>query len=373
MACDSKSKTRQSVEILPSKAIHIRSSDISDKDTGILELDSYIILSNKELFGEMRRMIIDEDRIYILDQHLHQNLTKILCFDMKGNLRYKIDNRGAGPREFGNLVDFGLNKVTGQLVAFDNVKMRLFFYDLKTGRYQTDFSIHERLAPTEMGILSDDFFFKNIDNNRFSIQQQQRYFLLYSQDGINVDRMFLPHDAVAEYAFDMPSFFYNDNQRLFFIKPFDNMVYQLLPEEIHSLYQINLPNPLPMRRIEEKMSHFEVIRSSFSHSISNIFQADNILHFTFAKDGFINFVFYDLSINKLLQCSKGFLANPQESLPLRGRSIDGVYNDKFFSYIPMLGIEYFRERHSEFFPSELLKLDENGNGVIIFYTFVGAK
>ena len=59
------------------------------------DLDSIVVLSAQSLVGEIQRTLVADDRIFILD-----NLPKITCFDMQGNLVYEINTPGGGPEEF---------------------------------------------------------------------------------------------------------------------------------------------------------------------------------------------------------------------------------------------------------------------------------
>lgn len=361
--CNNKPKSGQPAEPLPFKSISLQTSDISEDDIqGMLKMDSYITLSNKVPLGELQRIIIEQERIFILDDE-----PKIICFDMHGKILFTINNKGQGPTEYRSIADFGINQVSGQLVVFDNYKMKLFFYNLKNGQFQSDLSLLNYIAPTEMGISGDAFFYKNIDHNRFAVQQQQMFYLLYSQNGRDVDKMFLPHDAVAEYGFDLRSFFYNEN-RLLFVKPFDNVVYQLLPGELHPLYEIHLPNPLPMKKIEEKMRHWDVANSAFAYGLNNIYQAGNVLYFTFAKDGWTTQAFVDVSSGRLLYCGRALQSAPREEL-LFISLIKGVYKGKFFSLISPETIIFRSRQCPELFPEGLRTMGNEDNGVIAFYTF----
>jgi hypothetical protein len=55
------------------------------------------------------------------------------------------------------------------------------------------------------------------------------------------------------------------------------------------LYDIILPNPLPMKKIEEKMEHVDVVRSNYSYALSNIFISGEIIHFVFSLEKIILF------------------------------------------------------------------------------------
>jgi hypothetical protein len=311
--------------------------------------------------GTSRRILVFDEKIYILD-----DVPKIVCFDMSGKVLFKINNRGPGPKEYVNIKDFGIDMKAKKLVAFDNGKQKLFFYDINNGKYVSDLSVNY-MSPTELGIADGVYFFKNIDHSRFEVQKKQLYYLLYSETGTKVDKMFLPHDAVAEYNFDISSFFYNHN-RLLYITPFDETVYALHSGEIVPLYRILIPNRLPLKMIEAKMGHYDVVNSNYAYGIESIFEANQILHFIFSKDGFIVTTFYDLSENKLLYCGMRVLGGARKNLPFYSL-IDGVYKDQFFSLVSAFRIQDATALHPEYCPKDLLQIQDEYNGVIAFYSF----
>jgi hypothetical protein len=68
-------------------------------------------LSNDVPLGESERILIFDEKIYILD-----NEPKIVCFEMNGKVRFKIDSRGPGPKEYANIKDFGIDRKTKKLL-----------------------------------------------------------------------------------------------------------------------------------------------------------------------------------------------------------------------------------------------------------------
>ncbi|OPZ26322.1 MAG: hypothetical protein BWZ00_01670 [Bacteroidetes bacterium ADurb.BinA174] len=358
-SCVRKEKTRHKVDFSSIKRIDVPDNVTIDEIQDIIELDSYIPLSNEVLVGRVERIIIHDDRVYILD-----NEPKIICFNMKGKVVFKIDNRGAGPTEYQNLRDFAIDGNSKRIIAFDNEKRKLSFYDLKTGKYLSSIPTLY-MAPTEMGFIDGEFFFKNIDI-RFDVQKEHQFYLLHSESGKQIDTMYLPHDAVADFNFDMKSFFYNEGN-LLFVRPFDNIVYALQKAEITPVYEINLPNSLPMKLIEAKMRHIEIPNSGYAYGIDDVHVVGKILHFTYSKDGFIVSTFFDLSTNTFLYNGIRVLANARKNLPIYSL-INGVYDGKFFALVSAPSIVEKRTSHPEFFSGELSKITEEDNDVLAFFT-----
>lgn len=324
-----------------------------------LSMDSYIVLSSDYLLNEIERVVIGRDRIYILDDD-----PKIVCYNMKGKVLFHISNRGMGPGEYQNIKDFGMDWVSERLVAFDNAKRKLYFYNSKTGEFLGESST-SFMAPTEMGIIEDGFFFKNMDV-RFDVQKAHQYYLLYSEDGTKIDDTFLEHDAVADFNFDMDSFFYNEGS-LLFSRPFDNKVYSLTKDSISPIFEIHLPNMLPLKMIKDKIDHFEIPSSGYSYGIGDVYIAEDILHFTFSKDGYLITNFFDLKDNSMLYSGVRVLGDSRKSLPVYS-PIGGVYKDKFFSLVSAYSIVDRVKDNPQFFSKELASIKDDDNHVLVFYT-----
>ena len=77
-------------------------------------MSSFVVLANDEPLGGVKRIIVDDERVFVLD-----DTPKIVCYNMKGDIEYQINNKGGGPKEFFSLLDFTINKVSNQLIAYE--------------------------------------------------------------------------------------------------------------------------------------------------------------------------------------------------------------------------------------------------------------
>jgi hypothetical protein len=362
--CNNKTKqTFSDSDDLSIKKIFINESDIKKEEIGdFLVLDSYIILSSEELFGNVRRIIMNNDYIYIMDDQ-----QKIFCYNMNGNLVFKIDRRGQGPQDYVHMMDFGIDEVAGKLFVYDDFARKIAVFSSFTGSYISNFST-QYMLPTDIGIVDGIFFFNKDHDFRVIDKNKQRYYLFYSETGKHIDRCFLPHDVVAEYRFsggDSHPFFYNENQ-LLYNKMFDSRVYCLTKNQIIPLYDIVLPDQLPIKKIEEKMAHIEVVRSNYSYGLNNIFISGKIIHFIFSKGGYTQSCFYDLDLDKILFCGPRVLAESKKNLPFYSL-IQGVLNGKFFALVSPDEINRRKETHPEYFSKDLTNITFDDNHIIAFY------
>ena len=359
-SCNSRKDNVSVIEDTPSKIIKINSSDITQETVGdFLMLDSYIVLSKEEVIGEVQRIIIESEFIYLMDDH-----DKIFCYDMKGNFIFKIDQRGQGPQEYVHINDFGIDRASEKLFVYDDYSRRMLAFNMKTGIYLSEFSTKQML-PDKFGVVDGTFFFNNDDDRRIVDPDKQKFYLLYSENGKETNNYFLPHDAIATFHFALNPFYYNDG-KLLYNKAFEGKVYLLEKDMVTSLYDVELPNQLPMKRIEEKIEHWDLVRSSYSYYLADIYMSKHIIHFTFNKDGRLNTCYYDLASDKILFCGPKLLDAAKKNLPFYS-IIKGVYKGNFYSLIPAFDIEWWKETNPELFPEDLKTISPDDNYVIAFY------
>lgn len=76
----------------------------------------FVQLSSDELIGNITKLQIFEDRIYVLDSF---SAKKVFIFDRQGKLLKVIDDQGGGPKEYCQLGDMYINEDTRELIIAD--------------------------------------------------------------------------------------------------------------------------------------------------------------------------------------------------------------------------------------------------------------
>lgn len=329
----------------------------------LLSLDKYVVLSPEVIVGRIQQIIVQNDLIYILD-----NEPKICCFDFNGNAVFQIASRGVGPLEFSNIVDFAVHPALKQVIMYDSGKRRLTMHDSNTGKYKSETSL-KQLAPMKMGMKDGIFFFHNPYNYNYPGSEEYHFSLLYSFTGNKVDGKFFPHDGItSKYLFGGTNehpFYYN-NDVLLYNKLFDAIVYRLESGKIIPAYQIELPNPVPLEKIENQIDPLDLIEGPYSSLLSDIYINDSILYFTFNYKKYLVSVFYDLEKDKTIYCGNRVNNRPTEDMPVY-YPIRGVYKDSFVSAVSPATIIEKAEIAPSLFPDDLKKINEQDNPVIMFY------
>lgn len=331
-----------------------------------LKTSAYIQLAAEPLLAAIKEIQIKNDKIYI-----HDAMSRIICYDMKGNVIFKIDAKGSGPGEYVGINAFAVNEQTYELVIYDNLKLSLLYYDANTGKHIKTEKF-TKPNPTAFASADGTYFYDNQHHNNYPSDSLLHYSLLISKDGINMNqRYFIHNEAEAAYRYSpTPHPFSYNGKALYYCRNFDNIVYKLTPSGLEALYEIVLPNPLPFSKIEEKANEWELIKSEYSMGLSSIYECDSLLHFQFSKDGYLQSALYDLSQKKQIYCGKRLDDKVGKSVPIF-RLIDGVYKGQFWGYLASETIEYAVANEPKEYPEIIRRYNpDTDNPILAFYEVV---
>lgn len=97
-------------------ATDMKALSYTDFITEFVDSAYFVQLSSDELIGNITKLQIFEDRIYVLDRF---SAKKVFIFDMQGKLLKVIDDQGGGPKEYIHLGDMHINEDTRELIIAD--------------------------------------------------------------------------------------------------------------------------------------------------------------------------------------------------------------------------------------------------------------
>lgn len=369
-SCQSKSKKEYGLSQIENiatenlQAITVEVEDFDFEKLGnFLETTSYIQLAAEPLLTSIQEVQIKNEKIYV-----HDRLSRIICYDMQGNVIYKIDAKGAGPGEYTNVNAFVVNEQNRELVIFDNFRQSLLYYNANNGAYIKMQKLG-KLDPTAMASLRGVYYYDNRYHNNYANDTTLYYSLLISKDGTRMGQRYFPHnEAESSYHFTPGQpFSYNDSV-LYYCKAFDSVVYELSPEGLEALYEIELPNPLPFSKIEDKADEWNLMKSEYSIGLEKICRCNDLLYFQFSKDGFLQLGLYDLVQKKQIYCGKRLTDKVGKSVPVF-RLIDGVYKGKFWGIITPEAVDYaLSEEPNKNYPDIFRNYNpDTDNPIIAFY------
>lgn len=145
---------------------------------------SYVKLETtaESLIGEVSKIIVQDDRIFIMDSFVSNNL---FVFSINGKFIAKIKNFGEGPNEIKQVYDFYIDSKKQEVVVFDGALSRLVSYDynlIPKGQKKLYFRFSNmRLMPGGKLLLHVD-----AENNH--IPEIDRYNVLLLDSSLNIIR-----------------------------------------------------------------------------------------------------------------------------------------------------------------------------------------
>lgn len=336
------------------------------------QLDKYLRLANlvklasEPLLAPLKKVHIVNGCIYVLDR-----MNRFVCYDLEGKVLYQIYAVGNGPGEYSGINTFAMDTKRNELVLYDNIKTSLFVYTLDRGVYKRT----EQLLkpnPTEMVFHQEAFFYNNRHHKNYPNDSLLHYSLLVANNSLKVDKVCFPHDDAEENYIFSPSLqtFSINGDTLYYCKNFDSKVYHVTKDSIFTCYDIALPNPLPISKINKHEDEMNLIQSDYSLGISHIYESHGLLYFRFLNGGYFWNVLYDLLENRQICCVKALQDNFTANVPIID-IVDGVYEGNFYSVLTPDFIDYKMNREllncSPVFQDYDEELD---NPVIAFYEVI---
>lgn len=348
----------------PLQTIRVSISDsIYENVNDLLEMDSYLILSSDVYLGEIERAIIVDERLYVLDSQ-----PKIVCFNPDGTVRYQIASKGRGPGEFLRIVDFSVDSENNHLKLYDSSRRKLLNFSLSDGKFVDEQGID--IAPMGLASFDGGNYFHNPYTINYPDSKEFHYSLLWAKNDLNIEKKHFPHDPLtADFYFTFGKehpFFYN-SEHLLYNTRFESIVYSLVDGEAIPLYDIQLPNPMPKNYLKENPEGMELLSSGYSVVLSDIYQCENILYFSFVNNIYCIFSFYDLEKQELIYCGGRVLPKPSKALPVY-YPIRGVYKNRFFTFVNPSTILKLKQDNFDVIPKKMLSIQEYDNPVLVFYS-----
>lgn len=327
---------------------------------------SYVKLAPEPMLAGIRDVHIRNERIYVLDQ-----TSRLVCYDMQGNVVYQIYAIGNGPGEYAEINSFTVDTYKEEIVVYDNQQTSLLYYSVQNGKYLRSEKF-VKPNPSEIAFFDHVFFYNNRDHRNYPDDSSLHYSLLVSADGLTMDKRYFPHDKAEEkYIFSPSSQTFNDNETaLFYCRNFDNTVYRVGKDSIEALYSIDLPNPLPHAKIEDRADEMGLIRSGYAFGITHVYECGGLLYFRFTKDGYIMAALYDLAADRQVCCVKAMQDGPRPAIPLFN-IVNGVYGGRFFGVLTPDFIDYKVSKRPGEYPLLFQQYDAHSdNPVIAFYEVI---
>ncbi|NDV58510.1 6-bladed beta-propeller [Bacteroides sp. 519] len=269
--------------------------------------------------GQVDKLIVDHNRIYILDSSKAKSL---FVYNRDGKLQHIINKKGRGPGEFVLPDNFNIEKKTGNIVIMDTNSRKFIYYSPK-GEYikeiKYDFMAVDFILDKDDNII--------VNNGNFSAEKTDGFFLFkLSQDGKMLDKFFPStplNPSVA--AFNPRKSLRKYGTGISFLPTVSNCIYLLDGNKSKAMYEIDFGKDWPSKDFFEKAANMhplkvreQILDNNYAFFL-NYIQTKDVLHIDFYKGKNYSF-YYNKKTKQSLLLS---MEDENVSFPL------ATYNDEF--------------------------------------------
>lgn len=265
------SKSNNYIEIqLPETPINNESLSLSS----FVDSFYYVPLSNKNLIGEIDKLLHHNGKIYVLDKMSKS----IIIYNEYGEELKRLQKIGRGPGEYTQLNDFAIDKRTDQIIVFCSPRKILCF--------DQNFKLIKESGcnPSYQYFVFQDnlYFFLRSYNQLYEGRINDFLIHAFDEDLNEIKQLSIPfkdYQFGTKFDYDSP-FFYNDNEVLYCDK-YENKVYGLTKDSTYLKYYFNsnernMPDGLSLSMKE----NFEKLKD-YNFGLTNFYETNNALSFSY--------------------------------------------------------------------------------------------
>jgi len=201
----------------------INATTIMNADRKIIKLET----NNDCLIGEISKVIIEDDKIFIFDAKIAK---KLFCFDLQGKHLFTVGTIGGGPGEMDTPKDFDVTN--GKIYIIDR-QSRVFTFTL-AGKHQS--TLRLPFFTTQLCALNDSSVFYYTG----SITESFKYYLTQINES-TVRSFDFPIQSSLVGMYDIPQAFHKRDNRALFVKFLCDTIFTLSDNKVIPSYVMNFP------------------------------------------------------------------------------------------------------------------------------------
>ena len=209
----------------------------------------YIKLDSSDPIGTINKMIVTNDKIFIMDAHVAQ---RIFVFDKTGKLLFRIKNKGRGPKEYLSIWDMQVDTIRNEILVNDALARSYLYYSTDDGTF----------LRREKGIAN--CYLARIDSLSINLQipgqdfnDDENWAILVSDKDSVLYKGFAP-TPLQDNNFAVNSFTYDYDGTLLYTPVYSDTVYQFTTASVVKPEYVICQKKSVWRRYDEKLSPQEV-------------------------------------------------------------------------------------------------------------------
>jgi len=310
VSCDNKPRIKESLIAEGSTTVIKPKLDYSQLDiSAILDTVKFVKLelTDKSFIGNINKVIVFEDRIYVLDKQT----SSLFVFNMDGKFIFKISRIGRGPEEYIQLDFFDIDLENKQIVLTDLMGYWMLRYDLE-GNYVSRKKIPFWIEGVVPIFNNGAVVYSNHRNNNSKLGQE--YNIFYLDSLMQISKAYFPYKSSN---FDNPQIkfitpqsgsFYTYNKSRYFFSAYKDQVYQITEEGLNPKYLFDfegkafneeyLSQKNELKRYKEKGEFYSLV---------GVLENDDYVIFSFylTSNPIGHFGYYSKKSGRVI-CSAGF-------------------------------------------------------------------
>lgn len=227
-----KEKDRQAgTDTHEAKTITLSSIEKFTMDTTYFKEPQLVILETKEesLLSEIKRIFMDDGQLIVFDDQLD----KVVMFDTGGKYLRKIDSKGAGPREYGEIADVAIDPVRKQIILLCSApeKRMYFTYDGSFVKEENHFESYRELITDGNYFYFENRYWPELKNNCFVILNTKTGEIREELSMLDIKHNFYGKGNSLNRGTD-----------ILYVRRLDNSIYGLENGRIRKKYQLDFKN-----------------------------------------------------------------------------------------------------------------------------------
>ena len=185
----------------------------------------YIKLDSSEPVGVIDKMIVTNDKIFIMDSFAAQ---QIFVFDKTGKLLFRIKNKGRGPKEYISIWDMQVDTIRNEILVNDALARSYLYYSTDDGTF-----LRREKGIANCYLACIDSLSINLQIPGQDFNDDENWAILVSDKDSVLYKGFAP-TPLQDNNFAVNSFTYDCDGKLLFTPVYSDTVYQFMSVSIVS-------------------------------------------------------------------------------------------------------------------------------------------
>ena len=313
----------------------------------------YIKLDSSEPMGPINKMVVTNDKIFIMDSFAAQ---QIFVFDKTGKLLYRIKNKGRGPKEYISIWDMQVDTIRNEILLNDALARSYLYFSADDGQF-----IRREKGIANCYVARIDSLYVNLQNNGQDFNDEENWAILITDKDSVIYKGF-EFKPIQEGDYIVNSFYRDNDGSLLYTPINSDIVYQFTsPMAAYAKYVVCQERSI-WKLYNEKLTALEIRQrikeNNYTRSGTDFIATGTHVFFTLDSK-YKEYVgvkphFWDKRNNIIYKWDEGI---PSPIRDLIGHP-KAVYGNTFVSISPTVGIP---KEYRYLFNPRLKKLLDNSN------------